>query len=210
MLLHVAERQPPTDSNAKPLVQRVLELMGQVIEEGRITLKGLRSVETDSRDLAQSFSAIQDELSPPERIDYRVTIEGPSRPLHPSVRDEIYLIGREALLNAFRHSKANTIEVELEYGLKQLRILVRDDGRGIEPEVLVSGREGHWGLSGMRERAKVIGASLKLFSRAGAGTEVELSVPGRVAYEIDSSQRSRRWFGRVFRGGADSNESDKS
>ncbi len=210
MLLHVAERQLPTDSPAKPRVQRVLELMGQVIEEGRITLKGLRSADTDSRDLAQSFSRIQDELSPPERIDYRVTVEGPSRPLHPSVRDEIYLIGREALLNAFRHSKANTIEVELEYGLKQLRILVRDDGRGIKPEVLVSGREGHWGLSGMRERAEVIGASLKLFSRAGAGTEVELSVPGRIAYEIDSSQRSRRWFSRVFRGGTDSNGSDKS
>ncbi len=123
--------------------------------------------------------------------------------MHPSVRDKIYLIGREALLNAFRHSKANTIEVELEYGLKQLRILVRDDGRGIEPEVLVSGREGHWGLSGMRERAEVIGACLKLFSRAGAGTEVELSVPGRIAYEIDSSQRSRRWFSRVFRGGTE-------
>ncbi len=210
MLLHVAERKLPTDSPAKPLVQRVLELMGQVIEEGRITLKGLRSVDTDSRDLAQSFSGIQDELSPPDRIDYRVTVEGPSRPLHRSVRDKIYLIGREALLNAFRHSKANTIEVELEYGLKQLRILVRDDGRGIEPEVLVSGREGHWGLSGMRERAEVIGASLKLFSRAGAGTEVELSVPGRIAYKIDSSQRSRRWFSRVFRGGTDSNGSDKS
>ncbi len=209
MLLHVAERQLPTDSPAKPLVQRVLELMSQVIEEGRMTLKGLRSVDTDSRDLAQSFSGIQDELSPQERIDYRVTVEGPSRPLHPSVRDEIYLIGREALLNAFRHSKANTIEVELEYGLKQLRILVRDDGRGIEPEVLVSGREGHWGLSGMRERAEVIGASLKLFSRAGAGTEIELSVPGRIAYELNSSQRSRRWFGRVFRGRTDSNGTEK-
>jgi signal transduction histidine kinase len=210
MQLHVAERQLPKDSPAKPLVQRVLELMGQVIEEGRITLKGLRSVNTDSRDLAQSFSGIQDELSPPERVDYRVTVEGPSRALHPSVRDEIYLIGREALLNAFRHSKANKIEVELEYGLKQLRILVRDDGRGIEPELLVSGREGHWGISGMRERAEVIGASLKLFSRAGAGTEVELSVPGRLAYEIDSSPRYRRWFNRVFRGGADANGGNKS
>ncbi|HZE68988.1 MAG TPA: two-component regulator propeller domain-containing protein [Pyrinomonadaceae bacterium] len=209
MQLHVAERQIPSDSPAKPLVGRVLELMSQVIEEGRTTLRGLRSTNTNPRDLALSFSGIQKELATHEQVNYRVTVEGTSRPLHPSVRDEIYLIGREALLNAFRHSKANTVEVELEYGIKQLRILVRDDGRGIEPEVLAAGRQGHWGISGMRERAEVIGASLKLFSRAGAGTEIELSVPGRTAYELNSSQRSRRWFGRVFRGRTDSNGSEK-
>ncbi|MDX6530923.1 MAG: hypothetical protein QOH41_3213 [Blastocatellia bacterium] len=209
MQLHVAERQLPSDSPARPLVGRVLELMSQVIEEGRTTLRGLRSTNTNSRDLALSFSGIQKELATHEQVNYRVTVEGSSRPLHPSVRDEIYLIGREALLNAFRHSKANTVEVELEYGIKQLRILVRDDGRGIEPEVLAAGREDHWGISGMRERAEVIGASLKLFSRAGAGTEIELSVPGRIAYELNSSQRPRRWFRRLFRGRTDSNGSEK-
>jgi signal transduction histidine kinase len=210
MQLHVAERQIPSDSPAKPLVGRVLELMSQVIEEGRTTLRGLRSTNTNSRDLALSFSSMQEELATYEQVNYRVTVEGTSRPLHPSVRDEIYLIGREALLNAFRHSKANTVEVELEYGIKQLRILVRDDGRGIEPEVLAAGRQSHWGISGMRERAEEMGASLKLFSRDGAGTEVELSVPGRIAYESNSSQRSRHWFSRLFRGGTDSNGSEKS
>jgi ligand-binding sensor domain-containing protein/signal transduction histidine kinase len=210
MQLHVAERQIPSDSPAKPLVGRVLELMSQVIEEGRTTLRGLRSTNTNSRDLALSFSSIQEELATYEQVNYRVTVEGTSRPLHPSVRDEIYLIGREALLNAFRHSKANTVEVELEYGIKQLRILVRDDGRGIEPEVLAAGRQSHWGISGMRERAEEMGASLKLFSRDGAGTEVELSVPGRIAYESNSSQRSHHWFSRLFRGGTDSNGSEKS
>jgi signal transduction histidine kinase len=169
----------------------------------------LRSTNANSRDLALSFSGIQKELANHEQVNYRVTVEGTARPLHASVRDEIYRIGREALLNAFRHAKANTVEVELEYGIKQLRILVRDDGRGIEPEVLAAGRQGHWGISGMRERAEVIGASLKLFSRAGAGTEIELSVPGRIAYESNSSQPSRRWFGRVFRGRTDSNGSEK-
>jgi ligand-binding sensor domain-containing protein/signal transduction histidine kinase len=209
MQLHVAERQLPSDSPARPLVGRVLELMSQVIEEGRTTLRGLRSTNANSRDLALSFSGIQKELATHEQVNYRVTVEGTARPLHPSVRDEIYRIGREALLNAFRHAKANTVEVELEYGIKQLKLLVRDDGRGIEPEVLAAGRQGHWGISGMRERAEVIGASLKLFSRAGAGTEIELSVPGRIAYELNSSQRSRRWFGRVFRGRTDSNGSEK-
>jgi signal transduction histidine kinase len=209
MQLHVAARQIPADAPAKPRVTRVLELMSQVIEEGRTTLKGLRSTDSSSRDLVQSFSAIQAELPGRRHIDYRVTVEGQSRPLHPVIRDEIYHISREALLNAFRHSQANRIEVELEYGLKQLRVLVRDDGRGIDAQVLRSGREGHWGISGMRERAEEMGASLKLFSRAGAGTEVELSVPGRIAYESNSSQRSGGWFGRFFRRGPDQNGSEK-
>jgi signal transduction histidine kinase len=209
MQLHVAARQIPADAPAKPGVTRVLELMGEVVEEGRTTLKGLRSTANSSRDLVQSFSAIQAELPGRRHIDYRITVEGQSRPLHPDIRDEIFRIGREALLNAFRHSQAKTIKLELEYGQKQLRVLVRDDGVGIDAQVLRSGCEGHWGISGMRERAEEMGASLKLFSRAGAGTEVELSVPGGIAYESNSSQRSGGWFGRFFRRGPDANGSEK-
>jgi len=198
MQLHVADDRLPPDSPAKPLVSRVLELMREVIDEGRTTLKGLRSTSSGSADLARSFSRIQDELASQEPIDYRVTVEGHSRQLHPVIRDAIYNIGREALVNAFRHSRASTIEVELEYGLKQLRVLVRDDGRGIDPHVLRSGREGHWGIPGMRERAEEIGASLKLWSRAGAGTEVELSIPGQIAYEIESSQRPGNWLTKLY------------
>lgn len=198
MQLHVAAEQIPTASPAKPLVGRVLELMRQIIEEGRTTLRGLRSTTGGSRDLAESFSGIQGELASGESIDYRVTVEGPSRPLHPVIRDEIYHIGREALVNAFRHSGAATIEVELEYGLKQLRVLVRDDGRGIDPQVLRSGREGHWGIPGMRERAEEIGARLRLWSRPRGGTEVELSIPGQIAYELQSSKRSRKWLPLVY------------
>src|SRR5262249_52379560 len=135
-----------------------------------------------------------DELTSQSGVDYRVTVEGPSRPLQPVIRDEIYHIGHEALVNAFRYSRASTIEVELEYGPRQLRMLVRDDGQGIDQQVLRSGREGHWGIPGMRERAEEIGAKLKLWSREGAGTEVELSIPGQIAYELNSSSRPRRWL----------------
>ncbi len=88
--------------------------------------------------------------------------------------------------------------MELEYGLKQLRLLVRDDGRGIDPQVLSTGREGHWGIRGMKERAEEIGASLRVWSRANAGTEVELSIPGQIAYEIQSSQRTRNWLRKLY------------
>jgi signal transduction histidine kinase len=100
------------------------------------------------------------------------------------IRDEIYRIGREALVNAFRHSRAKHIEVEVEYAVSQFRVFVRDDGRGIDSQVLESGREGHWGLPGMRERAEAIGGRLMVWSRAGSGTEIELSLPGHVAFEM--------------------------
>jgi hypothetical protein len=163
--------------------------MDQVIDEGRTTLKGLRSTSGDSYDLAQSFSGIKGELSSEMRTDYRVTVEGSSRPVHPFIRDEIYHIGREALLNAFRHSQANTVEVELEYRLKQFRILVRDDGLGIDPQVLRSGREGHWGIPGMRESGRDRRQPKGLVGRVPA-REVELSIPGPIAYEVQSTHDS--------------------
>jgi signal transduction histidine kinase len=198
MQLDVASDHLPEDSPAKPLVSRVLELMRQVIDEGRIALKGLRSSSSGAHDLAESFSRIQEELAFKEPVEYRVTVEGPGKPLHPIIRDEVYRIGREALVNAFRHSQASQIEILIYYGSKQLRILVRDNGGGIDPQVLRSGREGHWGLSGMRERAEEIGARLKVWSGAGVGTEVELLVPGDIAFEHLSSERRRSWLARLY------------
>jgi ligand-binding sensor domain-containing protein/signal transduction histidine kinase len=194
MQLHVAADHLPTDSPAKPLVSRVLELMRQVIDEGRTAVQGLRSSNHGSADLAQSFSGIRRELDLQEQIDYRITVEGSARPLHPVIRDEVYRISREALVNAFRHSRASNIEVVLEYGSKHLRILVRDDGCGIDPQVLRSGREGHWGIRGMRERAEEIGARFKVWSGAGTGTEVELSIPSDIAFESHPGKRRWRWF----------------
>ena len=189
MQLHVAVDRLPADSPAKPPLSRVLELMGQVIDEARNAVRGLRSSESGSLDLEQAFSRIQHELGVQDEVPFRIIVDGEPRPLHPVLRDEVYRIGREALVNAFRHSRATSIEVELEYSTNHFRILVRDNGHGIDPQVLQSGREGHFGLSGMRERAESIGARLRVWSRAEAGTEVELTVPSHVAFLIQSSNR---------------------
>ena len=140
---------------------------------------------------------MQQEVSTTEETAFRVIVEGASRPMHPVVRDEVYRIGREALVNAFRHARAKNIEVDVAYLANHLRILVRDDGCGIDPEVLHTGREGHWGLSGMRERAERIGARLKVWSRGGSGTEVELLVPSHVAFPSQSATRPSSWFGKL-------------
>src|SRR5713101_5320696 len=200
MQLHVADDRLPENSPVKPMVSRVLTLMKDVIEDGRNTLQGLRSSKSSLPDLAQAFSRIPEELSLQQQIDYRVIVEGQPQPLHPVIRDDVYRIGREALVNSFRHAQASSIEVEIEYSVKQLRVNVRDNGFGIDPQVLRSGREGHWGLSGMRERAERIGARLTVWTRPAGGTEIELSVPAALAFESKSSDGASNWFVKLYGG----------
>ncbi len=207
MQLHVANDMLEENSPAKPVVNRVVTLMNQVIEEGRDTVRGLRS-KSDSDDLQTALSRIAQEMEIDETKDFRVIVEGNPRQLHPVIRDEAYRIGREALVNAFRHSHAGKIEVELEYSPKHLRVLVRDDGTGIDPKVLDSGRDGHWGLPGMRERAETIGAKVTVWSRARAGTEIELLIPGHIAYVASGQNRPSTWL-RKLRGSNSSPVSKK-
>jgi len=90
--------------------------------------------------------------------------------------------------------------MELRYSSKLLRVVVRDDGCGIDPRVLKTGREGHWGLLGMRERADRIGAQFHVMSSVFGGTEIELSIPGNVAFQ-GQSNRKLKWFGKHSRRG---------
>ena len=182
MQLQLAVDQQPANLPATLRLNRVLELMRYVMEEGSNAVRGLRSSNSDSDDLGQAFSRIPQDLGIEVQIDFRVMVLGSARKLHPLIRDEVYHIGRELLVNAFRHSRASCIEVELEYAPKRFRMAVRDDGCGIDPQVLHAGREGHWGLLDMRERAEKIGARLRVWSRAAAGTEVELSIPNSIAF----------------------------
>jgi signal transduction histidine kinase len=127
--------------------------------------------------------------------------------VRPIIRDEIYRIARESLRNAFHHAQARHIETEISYGELLLRLRFRDDGKGIDPHVLEhGGRAGHWGLPGIRERAKQAGAQLDVWSKLGAGTDVELKIPGSIAY---SGIPARSGF-RLFRKKAERNYEGRS
>jgi signal transduction histidine kinase len=203
MQLHVADDQLPADSAAKPRIRRVLDLLEQAIDESRDAIRGLRPSNRSPLDLEQAFLRSYEELTvrhEVSQIAFRFIVVGAPRPLRPAIHDEIYLIGREALINAVRHSRASEIEVELEYAAKFLRVLIRDNGCGINTQVLLSGRDGHWGLSGMRERAQGIGAKFKVLSRVGAGTEVELSVASEIAFAFQPDDHSAGWLSGLYRG----------
>jgi signal transduction histidine kinase len=133
--------------------------------------------------LGPAFASVPAELGLPAAVGFRVIVEGQQRALNPSLREEVYRIGREAIVNAYRHSRAEDIETDIEFGPNELRIAVRDNGCGIDPEKLEWGRNEQWGLLGMRERAEHIGARLRILSRVALGTEVVLCVPGRIAFE---------------------------
>ena len=166
--------------------------------EGRDAVQGLRDSTIQGNDLGTAISTLGQELtndSTDHRPAFHVAVEGEARRLHPILRDEVYKIAAEALRNAFRHSRAKRVEVEIRYDNEQFRLRIRDDGKGIDPAVLSDGgREGHYGLSGMRERATLAGGTLAVWSEIDAGTEVELRVPARNAF---ATAQRRSWLSRI-------------
>lgn len=193
----VNDQLPP--GKAKEALERVLDQADQAIIEGRDAIQNLRSSATLTNELAQAMTALGQELAGASdgkggSAKLLVSVEGQPRELHPIVRDDIYRVAREALRNAFQHAQASQIEGEITYGDRLLRLRIRDNGKGIDPKLLSAGRNGHWGLPGMRERAQQIGAQLDLWSEVGKGTEVELRVPGSIAYETSPNRGGFRLF----------------
>lgn len=181
--LAVANTQLPAEAAAKPLVARVYALLRQLIEEGRNTVRGLRIRYLEPNELERAISFIPRDLGVEDEIEFKLTVEGTPQLLRPTVRNEVYWIAREALANAFRHSGARVFEAVLEYSRNRFRMLIRDNGCGMDADVVRSGREGHWGLRGMNERSERIGARLQVLSAPGAGTEIDLVIPGQAAFE---------------------------
>ena len=182
----VSQLLPDRPIEAKDKLDHAIDQTAEFITEARDEVQGLRESTVQKNDLALAISTLGEELtmgSSDHRPAFRVAVEGESRDLHPILRDEVYKIAAESLRNAFRHSHARQIEVELRYDNEQFRLRLRDDGKGIDPAILSSqGSAGHYGLPGMRERATLIGGKLVVWSEVDAGTEVELSVPAKTAY----------------------------
>jgi signal transduction histidine kinase len=160
----------------------------QALEESRNSIQGLRLGLSAESELDQMLIVTSQELASSHVEDgspqFKVIVEGERQGLSPIIKEEIGQIARELIRNAFRHACAHEIEAELRYDTDVFRLVVRDDGKGIAPEILRDGGcAGHWGMPGVHERAGGIGARLEFWSQAGAGTEVRLTLPAAVAYE---------------------------
>jgi signal transduction histidine kinase/ligand-binding sensor domain-containing protein len=194
---------PERPADAAEALDSALDRGDQVIAEGRSTVEDLRDSSLRENDIVQALTALRQELEHSKNgtgsADLRVLVEGKPRELNPVLRDEVYRIAREALRNAFQHARAGNIEAQVAYGDAEFSLCVRDDGHGIDPSVFEKGaRSGHWGLPGMRERAAGFGGQLHVWSESGAGTEIELTIPGPIAYVAPGSH-SDWWFLRAIR-----------
>jgi signal transduction histidine kinase/ligand-binding sensor domain-containing protein len=193
---------PARPDEAKERIENALDRASDAITEGRDAVHELRSGGLNTVELGEAISTFYKELLSGSTTEtgpeMSVQVEGTPQPLNPVTRDEVYRIGVESLRNAVRHANARRIEVDIRYGEDGLRLRIRDDGKGIDPVVL--GQEhmpGHWGLRGMRERAKLIGGTFEVWSQLGSGSEAELTIPAASAYSKPRDQRgftlSRLW-----------------
>jgi signal transduction histidine kinase/ligand-binding sensor domain-containing protein len=184
---------PDRPRESRQILAGAIDHVAEAITEGRDTVQGLRTSPQESDDLAESLRALAEDLASESgrAATAHIEVHGTPQELHPFVRDETFRVAGEALRNAFRHAEARRIEVEIRYDARQLRVQVRDDGKGIAQEVLQAGRKkGHFGLSGMRERAELVGGALALRRGVDSGTEVDFSVPGGRAYSRPAPVRS--------------------
>jgi signal transduction histidine kinase len=183
---------PERPLEARQRLESAVDQAAAAITEGRDAVQGLRSSVVEANHLANGIAAIAKELTSDASatgspaID--VEVEGEVRNLKPVVRDEACRIAGEALRNAFRHAQARRIIVEIRYDKRQFRLRVRDDGKGIDEEMLQRQPAGHFGMPGMRERAETVGGRLVVWSKLEAGTQVELTIPGSIAYDGSARQ----------------------
>ncbi len=177
----------PAADPARAMMEDALDRADEVLVEGRNRVRNLRSDETKPGELFVLLGSFAEEMKADCSTKFALVVKGDALQLHPVVSDEAYWIGREALLNAFLHADATKIECDLSFEPDRFILSIRDDGKGIDMEIVKFGRSGHWGLAGMRERAHSIQAELDVWSRAGTGTEITLKIPASLAYRSKAS-----------------------
>jgi signal transduction histidine kinase len=167
-------------------LEKLTRWLGQATQEGRAALNSLRTSTIETNDLAAALRRATEECLGNNSMDVEFSVTGDWRDMHPIARDEIYRIGYEAIHNACEHSSASNLEISINYG-RDLMLRVKDNGAGIEEAVITDGKAEHFGLRGMRERARRIESKLTLVSSPGTGTELTLIVPGAVVFRTGSA-----------------------
>ena len=180
---HFAVEALPEREPAREMLQGSLKRADLAIVEARERVQDLRNESAASKSLSETIESVARDLRVDDSVNFSILVEGHPRDFHPPVKEELCRIAHEALTNSFHHSKASRIEVGLDYSFARFRMQCRDNGSGIEPSVLKDGgRDGHWGLIGIKERASTIGATLEIWSSPESGTEIGVTLPAPKAY----------------------------
>lgn len=183
LLFHAYAGRLPSADRLRQEIEGGLRMADQLLKEARASVGDLRTTGL-SVSVSDALTKAGEELLAGKPIAFRVASNGTPRPLLAPVADDVYRIGREAILNAAQHSNGRSIELTFEFKDDAFRVSVCDDGRGIDAELSQGGSlPNHFGLQGMRERAQRIGAKLVFGNRKPSGAEVQLIVPAQLAYQ---------------------------
>jgi signal transduction histidine kinase len=175
-------RSMAPESSARKSLEETLNQSNEVMLTGRRLVQGLRDT-SRAVTLIEELEAIGRGFEGLYATELSVSSSGKERPLNPVVAEELFKVGREAISNAFRHAQAKSIQVELDYRDRDLKLLIRDNGVGIDQRLLIEGKKaGHWGLPGMRERVARLNGNIRFESRQAMGTTVEVKIPAYRAY----------------------------
>jgi signal transduction histidine kinase/ligand-binding sensor domain-containing protein len=203
LTVHAAVSRLATGHAVRTDLEQAVDQGDRLLAEGRDLIQDLRLQKEHSESMADSLRSVGANwraAASDEVPTFVVQVKGDGHPLNISAAEEIYRVAREAIANSFLHSRAKLIEVQIRYEKASFRILVRDNGRGIDADVLRAGaRPGHWGLQGMTERVQALGGYFSVRSSPGAGTDIELRLPAHLAYA--DFRKPRSWWERTFQRG---------
>lgn len=181
MVVDLALKNSDDPNRMRQALEQLSDWLVRATQEGRSALHSLRESTSETNDLAGAFRRALEDCRRETAIETSFSITGDAREMHPVVRDEVYRIGYEAIRNACSHSSGSRIDVALNYG-NDLTLQVGDDGIGIDPVIAETGRDGHFGLQGIRERAERIGAKLTVSSSPNSGSEIKVIIPGQIIF----------------------------
>jgi signal transduction histidine kinase len=164
-------------------MERALATADRILVEGRDRVTRLRGDDLSPINLSETFAAAAHAFNHEQGARFALQVEGPVEDITLPVLHQLHYMGREAITNAFRHSKASEITVGLKCEHKAVVLSIADDGCGFDPMAATSRRAGHWGLSGIKERAEALGGLVECHSAKNQGTKIVITVPSRRAYK---------------------------
>lgn len=161
---------------AREHLEQARILTRDCLTEARSSIWNLRSQSSGGDDLATALTNAAERITANTSVKARIQVSGTYRLLDPRVESELVRIGQEAMTNVVRHAHAAHVDVMLLFQEKLLRMTIEDDGCGFEGDPASYSQDGHFGLTGMRERAEQIGARFSVTSAEGKGTEVKVEL----------------------------------
>ena len=183
LTFHTAAERVPGDHVSKQALDRALATAERIILEGRDRVKGLRALDLNDEELAPALESVAADLNPEGKVHFALLRPNSRHTLQSFAASEIFLIAREAIVNAFRHGNPTRVSVEFDYGKRSFTLTCSDDGSGFNPDTLNPAHlRDHWGLRGMSERAEKLGASFSSHSAPGEGTRIKLTLKASRAY----------------------------